>query len=193
MSNWNPSDKAAAITLSNSDRTASTTTPGQWVAVRGTTSKTTGKWYFEIIIDAIAVNNNMGVCDLGPVLDAFDFAAINVGIDAGGGTNKSANISFDGSPHSFSVGTIIGFAVDCDAPTVATYANNVANGTFSGSGLASPNGGYYPLCALNGTGTATDTLRTAAADQTYAPPSGFSAWDEGIILPVDPIWFGSSL
>src|ERR1039458_9310106 len=47
---WNPSDKGSNITLSNGNRTATGATA--WNSVRGTTSSSTGKLYFETVVTA---------------------------------------------------------------------------------------------------------------------------------------------
>jgi len=51
LTTWNPADKSANVALSNGDKTM-TGTGGGVGLVRGTTSKSTGKWHFEITIDA---------------------------------------------------------------------------------------------------------------------------------------------
>lgn len=47
---WNPSDKSANITLSNSDYTAKRSASGAHAVVRCLSGKTSGKWYVEFIL-----------------------------------------------------------------------------------------------------------------------------------------------
>lgn len=48
---FNPSDKGAAIALTNTDRTAEKSSGTAHQMVRGTVSKSTGKHYFEVLVD----------------------------------------------------------------------------------------------------------------------------------------------
>lgn len=59
ISGWNPADTHGDITLSNSNRTAlrSTTSSGSWRSGRSPTSKSTGKWIFNVVDDADGSSN----------------------------------------------------------------------------------------------------------------------------------------
>lgn len=57
-STWNPSDKAANLTLSNGNLTV-TATNTVWKAVRGTVSVNNGKWYWEVTLTYAAGTNTM--------------------------------------------------------------------------------------------------------------------------------------
>lgn len=50
---WNPSDKSAALTLSNNDTTATNPASNNWRYVKAITSYSTGKFYCELKIDAM--------------------------------------------------------------------------------------------------------------------------------------------
>src|SRR5262245_53474608 len=55
-STWNPSDKSANMTLSNGNLTAQCSVTGD-TGVRGTSSATTGKLYFEVTTDQTGIAN----------------------------------------------------------------------------------------------------------------------------------------
>lgn len=57
---FDPNDKHADISLSNGNKTASNST-GTWRAVRGNSSKTSGKWYFEFQLRGTVNSANAGV------------------------------------------------------------------------------------------------------------------------------------
>jgi hypothetical protein len=57
---WNPSDKSANITLSNSNLTASqNSATGAWNAVRSTSNHNAGLYYFEMTVDAYDAGNGI--------------------------------------------------------------------------------------------------------------------------------------
>lgn len=64
---WNPADKAAEITLSASDATAtrSTTNDGSWRSVRSVTSRNSGKWYAECVNVASGSTNGAMIFGVG--------------------------------------------------------------------------------------------------------------------------------
>lgn len=65
--NWNPLDKTASITLSNTNKTADRTddisdSSGQpWGAVRSVIGHAGGKWYFEMIVSEQAGFSSLGI------------------------------------------------------------------------------------------------------------------------------------
>ena len=52
MTTWNPSDKNADVTLSNGNLTATAATNSVHLVARGTTSKSTGKAFYEVTLVA---------------------------------------------------------------------------------------------------------------------------------------------
>lgn len=178
-STWNPSDKAATIVLSNSNMTAVVSANPSSESVRGTVGKSSGKSYFELYANSITKNEYLGIAN-----SSYPIGGYYLGQDANGwgctasGT-KVNNSTFASTGVTFASGDVIGIALDMGAGKVWWSKNNV---WFSGD----PATGTSPLfTGLSGTifpavseyaSTAEITLRTTAAQQTYMPPSGFTAW-----------------
>src|SRR4051812_31449724 len=58
---WNPADHYANLTLSNSNKTATGLTGVNAAqCCRATSSKTSGKWYFEVRVDTLVTNLAIG-------------------------------------------------------------------------------------------------------------------------------------
>ena len=181
---WNPSDKSALITLSSGNLTATkASSSGTWGSVRSTTAKSTGKWYFEVYVDALG----------GGQLDSF--VGLMAGTDSitnycGNGSggygyyglngNKYNNASAAAFGSSYTTGDVIGVAYDPVAGKIWFAKNNTwqASGNPSAgtnpaySGVAS---GLYAAVSEIWNGHVF-TARFASASQTYSPPSGFTAW-----------------
>lgn len=187
--NWNPSDKHADIGLSNFNRTAycsGTSARG----VRSINPKSTGKWYFEVWLSsgtpaaglAIGVGDN--AFDLS--LSLNDTAQTTWCIDnAGDFYDNGSSIA---SSTALADSDIIGIAVDLDNGYMWVYVNNaLLNGstdppTAANADFTTLAGTLYPCFSTTistnaGTGAWLDT------DMAYTPPTGFSAWDDGAILP----------
>ncbi len=82
---WDSSNKDASITLSNGNLTAAGTV-ATWRSVRGTTSHTTGKWYFELNIEVAGNQHMCGVENASGVLNSFLGSTVN-----GAGYNGDGN------------------------------------------------------------------------------------------------------
>jgi len=180
---WNPLDKGAGITLSNSNRTAAGDATNLY-GVRGTTSHSaTGKYYFEVRIDALiggATNVCIGIADASFVITSgADFAAGH----AWGLRNYPAHAigagSLTPSGYTLSAGTVVRFW--CDLATGKFWAGT--DSTLLPPG-ADPVTGVNPYFS-NVAGTvypcvvcknATVTARFAAAQWTYSPGAGFTEW-----------------
>lgn len=169
---WNPSDKNASITLSASDRTATATAASQ--AVRAATSKSTGKWYFEITVNTAAIFGCTGIAQVGSSLSNYiGSAASSYGVataftyNSGGSTSTSTAVTN---------GSVVGVMLDLDNGKLWFAVNN----SFTKSG-ANPAAGTNPdYSGLSGTfypasspGNASHTINSTLI---YAPPAGFSVW-----------------
>lgn len=87
---FNPSDKGANITLSNSDRTCGNSA-GVWAMVRTTASKSSGKWYAEAAYNFSLSSQCgvFGVCTAAHTLTNFlGSAATGWGLQGTNGTNR---------------------------------------------------------------------------------------------------------
>ena len=189
---WNPSDTGANISLSNGDLTATASAYLAYDSTRATDAKTSGKYYWEIYIEAI--NNNVR-CGVG--LSSADLDS-EVGDDANGWSYYSDgdvtsslyhNNTYSGWGSIFYAGDVIGVAIDVDAGYIWYAVNNVWQG--SGDPAAGTNPAQtgvtnpiFPMCGLGRNTSPADsvTLRTVATSFSYSPPSGFDAYDTGGIL-----------
>jgi len=162
----NSNDKAAGITLSNGDMTA-TSSAGSWESVRATHRKTTGRWYWETVVTA---NPN----DLGVLVGIAPYTMTTSQFpgqisDSGGIWAKGAAASqyYTGGSvvrsglAAIPVGAVIGHVYDAELGTHDVYLN--------GAPLAScyvfP-AAQYPAIAVYGGGSATARF----SGFTYTPP-----------------------
>ena len=181
-STWNPADKSANIVLSNSNLTATITTNTNSQGVRGTTSKSSGKWYFEVLVGVAGFSGvQIGVAN------SSASTSTTIGADTNGFSYDSASgkkftnnvLTTYGS--AFTNGDVVGVALDMDSGSIWFAKNNVwqASGDpVAGTGQAFSGiaGSIFPATSLKSGPTANDTARFSTANQTYAPPSGFTAW-----------------
>lgn len=165
-STWNPADKAAGITLTNGNLTATGDAVAGYDNVRGTSSKTTGKWAFEV--------TKVGAPGMGVGVGLSTASLTNyLGNDRllGFGYYHDGFIQDDSSIDAFSAGDVILLAVDADARLVKLYKNGVQVGTAGGYALPAA-GALFPMFGA-GTGVAgSGTLNVNPA----SPPSGYAAW-----------------
>lgn len=192
MSAWNPSDKDAAITLSNTNHTA-TTASGD-AGVRGTKSHSSGKWYIEFTATATGtLRYAAGFARADQLLNTGTLshtACVTLGgfFSPGGGSNVGAL-----------AGHVIQIAIDLSAG-LAWW--RIDGGTWNGNGGASPdpatgtNGAVYtsgggltagdtlfPFCDMvSFGGTPITVINTGDSSFANAPPTGFVAWDAPQII-----------
>jgi len=146
---WNPSDKFASIMLSNGNLTAATTpTPCQ---VRSTISKSSGKWYWEILEETA----NYG---------GYGAASGSASLSTYPGQDANSYGLFDNVS-----GNIIGVALDMDGLILRLYLNNVLQATYTSIPA--------PMYASVGSNTQATTLTAnfGATAFTYSPPAGHNA------------------
>ena len=199
MTTWNPSDKDSNISLSGGDLTASCpTTSGVSPLVRATTGRSSGKYYFEVVITG---NNSCdaGLCDSGRALSSvnplgFDTGSADLhawGLIPSGSTLYNAHngsLTSRGSI-TYTDGDVIGVAIDFGAQKIWFAYNNtwVASGNpgagtnpaYSGSDIT---GTLYPAVTMGGGTAATSVAHFTDASFTYSKPSGFSQWDDGLVV-----------
>jgi len=169
---WNSADKAAGVTLSVSD-TVATYVSGTRSGAGSTDAKTSGKWYFEVLIGAgPGANQGVGISppsasrtiDLGQSADTYAYRM--------DGTTYFDTVFNGAAGYTAGVlGTVIGVAFDIDGGTLEYFHNNTSQGQESvtlNSGT-----GYVAACVM-AAATQVSTIRTESGDFTYTPPSGFS-------------------
>lgn len=160
-------NKAASITLSNGNLTATGDAAAGYENVRGTSSKTTGKHCFQVQV----VN---------------EFAGIGVGNATASltnyvGSDAAASLSYWGSGFvsggfssiaSYTAGDIILVALDADARTVRYFKNGSEVSPGGGYSIAGITGALFPMFGSDTGIAGSMTLNVNPA----SPPSGYSAW-----------------
>jgi hypothetical protein len=187
-STWSSANKGTNIVLSNGDKTASKAAGGDWNCVIGTTSKNTGKHYFEIRLDAKGSDDQYGLFGI-----ALNDQNYNSYLTASGGAAcerivgslelSSAPFAINGRGHaSQAAGKVFSVAIDLVAGKAwfgisNAYGGDPVAGTSPWVTWTPGAQEIFPAFGANeAAGTITVTLRTALADQTHAPPTGFTAW-----------------
>lgn len=183
---WNPSDKGASITLSNSDQDAA----GGSGLVRGTqgriTNTTATKHYFEILI----VNNSgdesrIGIAQLSSASGPTTSQTAGESNESYAWRDSSGQLRYFGnnvlSLSSFVTNDVLGFALDGHASTSASrtlklYKNGTLVNTLTGIG----NSTWYPVVSPEHS-SAKVTLRESATALQYLP-SGYTAWDGSVAV-----------
>lgn len=194
---WNPADKSVNVVLTNGNLTATgITTGGNASLVRGTTSQTTGKFYFEVTAISRDINGSflIGLANATQSLSAGINTTVNaVGCqmtpgNTGATLRNNVNLGNDGVS---STDTQIGIAIDLGALKIwSQRVPGVANWNSQGIGSANPatgTGGYslagftgpFFICFQTGGAAPVDsaTLNAGGSAFTGAVPSGFTAWD----------------
>jgi hypothetical protein len=174
---WNPDDTNAKITLSNGNLTAVGNGESNLVT-RATASRSSGKWYFEVKVDAKSASPMNGVATAQHSLS-----------DWLGVSSYSWSLMYDGrkvhasswsSYHSDPATGVVGIAVDLDVGHIWFSVN----GFFLGDPAAGTDAAFtnlpvgtpiFPAMSLASSGQG--TARFTAADQSYSPPAGFSPWE----------------
>jgi hypothetical protein len=167
---WNPADKAANVTLAGGNLQA-----GHQIGdfafgnARATTSKTTGKWYFEFTVAGTPINLGIGLANATSSLTAY--------LGSDGNSQGWYNSGFGGSA-SFTGGDVLGVAFDADNDLVWYAKNN----TFTGNPTAGTGGTAIGLATFFPAFSSQDPADTGTANFggtafAYTPPSGFSAFD----------------
>ena len=166
---WNPLQSSAA-TLANGNLDC-TTAVGTGAQTRGTIAVSTGKWYWEVLVNTTVVANNIGIIKTSEAL-----AADRPGASAGGynyvgfSGNKENNASASSYGATYGSGDVIGVALDLDAGTLVFYKN----GTSQGTAFSSLSGEFIPAIG-DGTGSSGMDISANFGQRqwAYAAPSGF--------------------
>jgi hypothetical protein len=187
---WNPSDKAAELTLSDGNLTAAGSAVDAYAAVRATIGKSTGKWYFEIYFTSKGTYSWVGIAD------ATMTTAERVGLTTySWGNQSNGQFWHDGynwSGQTISAGTTVMIALDLDNHKIWWGKD----GTWHGGGDPAAGTGYsndtlegtlFPALTFYWTGNATANFGASAF--AYTVPSGFnSGWyDDLPIVDAGPL------
>jgi hypothetical protein len=188
-STWNTADAATNnYTLTNANLTAHYA-GSTYTTLRTSQTHSSGKLYVEFASVAPAASDNLnffGVCNgvfaisgfLGTSGDSFGLR-IDGFVSSSGGFSSGTGGTFPTTTPV--VGDVYAFAVDFAAGKLYYAKNNAwVNGADPVGGTANmiftPGTPLYAGISSQGTGDGTWALQAAAGSQSFAPPSGFSAW-----------------
>ena len=161
---WNPSDKGANTALSGGNLVV--TSSSSWGGVRGTISKSTGKWYFEVYCNNAPLGGYVmiGISTSSPNLDTW-------GSTTSSWTYYSRGDIFGYGSYgaTYVTGDTIGVAIDFDADTITFYKNNISQGivNITASQVWFPSAFTYTSAQV--------TANFGATAFTYSPPVGYNA------------------
>lgn len=175
----NPSDKSAAVTLSNGNLTMATSTAD--VGVRSTSGKSSGKIYIEVTQGTTAVTvMQWGVATIGDTLDGAGFTANSWGyIQSTGNKIHSGSGAAYGS--SWVQANVLMLALDMDNGKIwwgksGTWASSGDPAAGTNAAYTGLTGTLYLMLGTNNSGSTSMTVNFGASAFTYTPPSGFSGW-----------------
>lgn len=188
-STWNPADKNAGISLTGGNliATRASSSPANAEVVRATSSKSSGKSYWECTPSG---TTGLGNVSIGLAVAGASLAAA-IGIDTNGvgyfdGGNVRMNTTAIGNAGSYTTADVIGIAIDLGAQLIwfrkngGVWNNSGANnpstgvGGFSYSGITA--GALFPAISLNVSVPTSGTANFGASAFGASAPAGFSAW-----------------
>ena len=180
---WNPSDKSASIVLTNGNLTATQSGVSGPYGVRGTTSKTSGKYYFEVTVVTIAsLFPSIGVADATHVLttNLGTVDAVSAGYRASGLLQANSGVTGIAAT-ALANNDVVGVAVDITNHLIYWAKNNTwqnsANPSAGTGGIDYiTTAAVFPAMSCNAD-TGSVTVNLGATAFTYTAPSGFtSGW-----------------
>lgn len=181
----NPSDKAASLTLSNGNLTVTKSSGGvAHCLVRATYGMTSGKWYWEAVIDATMTNSR----EIAAITKSTVSTGVQPGSSADGyGYNGINGVLYNNGAAvggwgggTYAIGDVIGIAFDANTGKLWFAKNGTwIDGSDPAAGttpaVTAAAGTWYPTVGMCDQGGVA-SVRFDAADQTYSPPTGFSAF-----------------
>jgi hypothetical protein len=196
-------------TLSNGNLTLTEASSlGTYIGfAEGTTSYSTGKYYFEVRLQTGSTKRVIAVGLISPATQADHYLTGHLGNSSGAykyqwsleAASPNLLTFHNGSNTNYGSYTradndVIGVAIDFDAKKLWFAYNNVwvgsgdpasgTNPTWSGTDLSTPTS-LYPAVTSAASGVVTAAF--LASDFTYSAPSGFSAWDSGSVDVTQPL------
>jgi len=190
---WNPSDKSTGVTLTNSDLTATgNVSDATFKGVRATLSRSTGRYYFEgVIQNPSIINGGFGLMTAAASLaQRVGFDAVGWGELQSSGTDIYKNHSNSLTSMASSTGAsglVYRVAVDLDAGKLwfgidGKWYGSTYNSVGDPDGGTNPTftsvtGTLFPAVAFYYNGQAA-VARFAISSFEFTIPSGFTAWDD---------------
>lgn len=181
---WSSTDKSSNVQITNAGLTMRRSSAGSgWCAVRATSSKPSGKWYYEAKLEVTVGGPDM-------MVGLADSALVVQGNYCGSSTGSYGLYTLNGNKYNNSTGVaygsaqavndVIGIAYDATNGKIWFSKNNVW--IASGDPAAGTNpaftgvpAGLFPCASVFDQNDAY-TGRWLASDITGTIPSGFSAW-----------------
>lgn len=183
---FNPADKDSSITLSNSDKTASTSTIGSYVNARSVTHFTTGQKYFKFTIDSLPVggsgdNLGMGIANSTAAITGYCGPDTNSACYYANAGKWGENNSFPTDFPAAAQGDYVCIAVDFTGysggtTTVQVSVNGAAYSSHT-EGIPNPAGDLYVFfTGVPVGGTAAQVTVDPAGTGCPSPGGGYSLW-----------------
>jgi hypothetical protein len=169
VSEWNPLDKHANITLSNGDRdaTAGATNRG----VRGERVRSAGVRYFEVIIFD-GTDMTVGLATSGTSLTSTSTPSVGVGVIVVAGSIFKDG-ALDNSGSAYAVTDIVGVKWDATAGSIQFYKNGSTNGTAVTYAAGTS---FYPWWQTTNAGTSGRGRICTSSSQITNLPGGALPW-----------------
>lgn len=192
---WNSADKSSGVALSGGDLVV-TASASSYYGIRALDGKVTGKFYFELHVDALtSFATEIGFLDAGVPLGTLSGALLRRSVMV----SKSGTIYVDdnnmgGIGGAYGAGDRLSFAIDLDAGLFwarlngGNWNNSGANDPATGTGGISfvLGMGMFPAIGSYGSGDQF-TANFGGSAFTYSVPSGFKAgWDVTTDFQIDP-------
>jgi len=132
---------------------------------------TTGKWYWEVTINAITGGFDIGISsanEVRPVVPGESSASYGYKSDGAKRTNFADTIY----GAAYTTNDVIGVALDLDAGTLVFYKNNTSQGT----AFSSLSGGFLPMVSdFSNSAVSSAYINFGQRPFAYTPPTGFKA------------------
>lgn len=173
-STWNPADAGTGkYTFSGYKHRVKNLTGG-WTALRGTQSRSSGKYYFEVTVEAIGDHN----ISFGIATSSCALTAIVGGEATSWGLLQN---NFKGNANTFTAfsacpyvaGKTVGVSVDFTTGNI--YFSGGTNNVAQQLAYSNVSGTVFPAASAYTTG-AVFRLRTKTDDFVYSIPAGYSEW-----------------
>lgn len=175
---WNPADKAASITLSNGNLTATSSATDSSHLVRSTTGRSAGFLYFEIKVSAAAASGaTVGICTTALATTGAQLGSATESFGWSQGGAFQHNLSTGGSGVTFTTNDILGWALDLANKKLYVSKNGVwafGCNPATGAGFAFTGTPTYFAAVTPNAGTFLANFGASAF--ANSPPSSASAW-----------------
>jgi hypothetical protein len=204
-------DKQADLVLSNGNMTVTHSSANGWRAVRATSGKSAGKWYFEIKNNANGITTGDAMWGFMAAADSLNSYPGNAALSANSMGWQANNTPDSAKFKAGSLGSVAGygtvavngyayFAIDFDAGKL--WVKNSSAAGWAGGGdptlgttptfTFTPGTLLYPTIAAFSTGQQA-TVNFGATAFNASAPTGFAAWSSALGLVDGEFYFQSSV